>query len=166
MPVRPDSSADAVPSLLRARRCGVRRGCRRHRRRRSERGVSSLELAILAPAILALIFMSIQTALWLYGRSVALNAAQEGVSRLRLVQPPVYTEAVGEQVRADIESYAQQIGGTSLQNASVPPPSYNNPEGMVSFTVTGDTVSLVPGLTLKVSRTATGPIEQFEADDK
>jgi len=65
-------------------------------RRRSERGVSSLELAILAPAILALIFVSIQTALWLYGRSVALNAAQEGVSRLRLVQPPVYTTAVGE----------------------------------------------------------------------
>jgi len=116
--------------------------------------------------ILALIFMSIQTALWLYGRSVALNAAQEGVSRLRLVQPPVYTTAVGEKVRADIESYAQQVGGTSLQNASVPAPSYNNPEGMVSFTVSGDTVSLVPGLTLKVTRTATGPIEQFEADDK
>ena len=37
---------------------------------------------------------------------------------------------------------------------------------MVSFTVTGDTVSLVPGLTLHVERTATGPIEQFEADDK
>jgi hypothetical protein len=37
---------------------------------------------------------------------------------------------------------------------------------MVSFTVTGETISLVPGLTLKVSRTATGPIEQFQADDK
>ena len=135
-------------------------------RPRSERGVSSLELAILAPAILALIFMSIQTALWLYGRSVALNAAQEGVSRLRLVQPPVYTTGVGEQVRADIQAYAQQLGGTTLQNADVKPPSYNNPEGMVSFTVTGDTVSLVPGLTLHVERTATGPIEQFEADDK
>ena len=73
---------------------------------------------------------------------------------------------MGEKVRADIESYAQQVGGTSLQHASVAPPSYNNPEGMVSFTVTGETVSLVPGLTLKVSRTATGPIEQFEADDK
>lgn len=135
-------------------------------RRRSQRGASSLELAILAPALLSLIFISIQTALWLYGRSVALNAAQEGVSRLRLVQPPVYTTAVGEKVRADIESYAQQLGGTSLQHATVAAPSYNNPEGMVSFTVTGETVSLVPGVTLKVTRTATGPIEQFEADDK
>ena len=134
------------------------------RRRRSERGVSTLELAILAPAILTLIFVSIQTALWLYGRSVALNAAQEGVSRQRPVQPPVYTTAVGEKVRADIQSYAQQLGGTTLRNATVPFPAYNNPEGTVSFTVTGDTVSLVPGLTLKVSRTATGPIEQFDAD--
>ena len=85
-------------------------------------------------------------------------------SRLRLVQPPVYP-GVGEQVRADIQAYAQQLGGTTLQNADVKPPSYNNPE-VVSFTVTGDTVSLVPGLTLHVERTATGPIEQFEADDK
>ncbi|WP_433157525.1 TadE/TadG family type IV pilus assembly protein [Kribbella sp. CA-247076] len=116
--------------------------------------------------ILGLIFMSIQTALWLYGRSVALNAAQEGVSRLRLVQPPVYNRGVGEQVRQDIQAYAEQLGGTTLRNAKVEPPAYNNPEGMVSFTVTGDTVSLVPGLTLRVKRTATGPIEQFEADDK
>jgi Flp pilus assembly protein TadG len=136
----------------------------RPRRHRSERGASSLELAILAPSILALIFVSIQTALWLYGRSVALNAAQEGVSRLRLVQPPLYTSAIGDKVRADIEAYAQQVGGNTLGDAQVDPPSYNNPEGMVSFTVTGETISLVPGLKLTVSRTATGPIEQFEAD--
>ncbi|QNE22524.1 pilus assembly protein [Kribbella qitaiheensis] len=134
------------------------------RRRRSERGASSLELAILAPSILALIFISIQTALWLYGRSVALNAAQEGVSRLRLVQPPLYTPAIGEKVRADIEAYAQQLGGNSLGDAQVLAPSYDDPKGQVSFTVTGETVSLVPGLTLTVSQTATGPIEQFEAD--
>jgi Flp pilus assembly protein TadG len=134
------------------------------RRRRSEQGVSTLELAILAPAILTLIFLSIQTALWLYGRSVALNAAEEGVSRLRLVQPTVYTPAVGEKVRSDVQSYASQLGGTTLQHTEVPFPAYNSPEGTVSFTVTGDTVSLVPGLKLKVSRTATGQIEQFQAD--
>ena len=136
----------------------------RPRRGRSQRGASSLELSILAPALLSLIFISIQTALWLYGRSVALNAAQEGVSRLRLVQPPVYSDAVGEKVRADIEAYARQLGGNSLGEARALPPAYNDPEGLVSFTVTGETISLVPGLTLTVSRTATGPIEQFEAD--
>ena len=90
-------------------RLGRKRVRRRGRRRRSERGVSTLELSILAPAIIALIFVSIQTALWLYGRSVALNAAQEGVSKLRLVQPLVYTPAVGEKVRADVESYAAEL---------------------------------------------------------
>nr|WP_238355096.1 TadE family protein [Kribbella sandramycini] len=125
-----------------------------------------MELAILAPTIMALIFISIQTALYLYGRSVALNAAQEGVSRLRLVQPPVYTPGVGEKVRTDIEAYTKELGGTTLRNPAVAPPAYNNPEGMVSFTVSGDTVSLVPGLKLHVERTATGPIEQFEADDQ
>ena len=135
------------------------------RRRRTERGASSLELAILAPTILALIFVSIQTALYLYGRSVALNAAQEGVSRLRLVQPPLYTTAIGEKVRTDIEAYAQQLGGNSLGDAEVLTPSYNDPQGQVSFTVTGETISLVPGLTLKVRQSATGPIEQFDADD-
>lgn len=154
MPVRP-------PTAARARRL-----CRRLFGRRSERGASSLELAILAPTIMALIFVSIQTALYLYGRSVALNAAQEGVSRLRLVQPPVYSPAVGEKVRVDIEAYVNQLAGTTLQNAKVASPTYNNPAGMVSFTVSGDTVSLVPGLELHVERTATGPIEQFEADDK
>lgn len=85
---------------------------------------------------------------------------------MRLVQPPLYTGAIGEKVRTDIEAYAQQLGGNTLGDAQVAPPAYNNPEGMVSFTVTGETISLVPGLKLTVSRTATGPIEQFEADDK
>jgi Flp pilus assembly protein TadG len=132
---------------------------------RRERGASSLELAIIAPALMGLIFLSVQAALWLYGRSVALNAAQEGVSQLRLIQPPVWSPALGEKVRADTASYASRLGGTSLQNAAVPELTYNDPEGQVSVTVTGDTVSLLPGVRLTVSRTATGPIEEFEADN-
>lgn len=132
--------------------------------RRGEHGASSLELSILAPALIALIFMSIQTALWLYGRSVALNAAQEGVSQLRVVQPKVYSGAIGDKVRRDTELYAKQLGGSALRNASVPPVEYDKTAGMVTVTVKGETVSLVPGLTLTVERTASGPIEEFEAD--
>jgi hypothetical protein len=58
------------------------------------------------------------------------------------------------------------LGGNSLNDARALPPTYDAKAGQVSFTVTGNTVSLVPGLTLTVSRTATGSIEQFEADDK
>ena len=84
---------------------------------------------------------------------------------MRIVQPTQYTPAIGEKVRVDIEAYAQQLGGNTLGDAKVDAPAYNDPEGQVSFTVTGETISLVPGLKLTVSRTATGPIEQFEADD-
>jgi Flp pilus assembly protein TadG len=132
--------------------------------RRDERGASSLELSILAPALIALIFMSIQTALWLYGRSVALNAAQEGVSQLRVVQPKVYNGSIGDKVRSDTELYAKQLGGSALRNAKVRPVEYNKTTGMVTVIVEGETVSLVPGLTLTVKRTASGPIEEFEAD--
>jgi len=134
-----------------------------HRGRRGERGASSLELSIIAPALIGLIFMSVQAALWLYGRSVALNAAQEGVSQLRIVQPQVYSSSIGAKVRADTASYANRLGGTALKNAQADF-TYNDPEGEVTMTVTGETVSLIPGVTLKVERTAAGPIEQFEAD--
>lgn len=137
---------------------------RASRRARGERGVSTIEFAILAPSIMAFIFITIQTVLFLYGRSVALNAAQEGVSQLRLIQPPVYTPALGAKVRADTLAYAQQVGGNALTNASVDPPVYNAAEGIVSVTVSGEAVSLWPGLKLRTTRTATSPIEEFEAD--
>lgn len=134
-------------------------------RKRDERGASALELSIIAPMLLGLIFMSVQAALWLYGRSVALNAAQEGVSQLRLIQPEVYTDGLGEQVRTETQGYAARLGGTALRNTAVPDLKYNEPEGQVAVTVSGDTVSLIPGVSFSVSRTATGPIEQFEADN-
>ncbi|MFC0625319.1 TadE/TadG family type IV pilus assembly protein [Kribbella deserti] len=134
-------------------------------RKRDERGASALELSIIAPMLLGLIFMSVQAALWLYGRSVALNAAQEGVSQLRLIQPPVYNDGLGEQVRAETQAYAARLGGTALRNTRVPDLTYDDVAGQVSVTVAGDTVSLIPGVTLTVTRTATGPIEQFEADN-
>jgi Flp pilus assembly protein TadG len=137
---------------------------RASRRVRGQRGVSTIEFAILAPSIMAFIFITIQTVLFLYGRSVALNAAQEGVSQLRLVQPSIYTPAIGAKVRADTLAYAQQVGGNALTNAKVDPPVYDAAEGIVSVTVSGEAVSLWPGLKLKTTRTASSPIEEFEAD--
>ena len=79
-------------------------------------------------------------------------------------QPPASVGSVGGTQVTTLRPSSGTLGGTTLQHATVPFPSYNSPEGMVSFTVTGDTVSLVPGLKLTVSQTATGPIEQFQAD--
>lgn len=48
--------------------------CRRGR----ERGSATLEVAILGPALLLLVFAVVQVGLWAYARSLVLAAAQEG----------------------------------------------------------------------------------------
>lgn len=122
-----------------------------------------VELAIIAPVLMAIIFVLIQTALFLFGRAAALNAAEQGVSELRLIQPPVYSDALGDKVRLNTETYAKRIAGNTLVDAKASV-DYRPDKGFASVTVEGKTVSLVPGFELKTSRTATGPIETFEAD--
>nr|MDT0666757.1 pilus assembly protein [Micromonospora sp. DSM 115978] len=125
------------------------------RRRRDDRGVSSLELAIVTPAVLLLIFFIVQVALWWYGRNVALQAAREGVSQLRLVQPTDDVEAAQVAVEDSVVDFAATLGQESLLGPAADS-VYDPDEGRVSVTVTGDVVSLVPGLTLSVSQQAYG----------
>ncbi|HZO68243.1 MAG: TadE family protein [Kribbellaceae bacterium] len=136
---------------------------RRPPRARGERGASALELAIIAPTLLALIFLTIQTALFLFGRAAAQNAAQQGMSELRLIQPQVYHDSLARKIEQNTESYAARIAGSSLLGPTATS-EYDAQTGIASMTVEGQAVSLVPGLTFRTKRTATGPIETFEAD--
>ena len=61
-----------------------------------------------------MIFFAVQTALWLYGRNVALQAAREGVSQLRLVQPDSDVAASQEAVEESVVDYAVALGRESL----------------------------------------------------
>ena len=131
--------------------------------RRHDRGVSSLELAIVTPAVLLLIFFMIQVALWLYGRNVALQAAREGVSQLRLVQPDQDIGAAQVEAEDSVVDFAATLGDESLLGPRAVS-TYDADTGRVGVTVTGEVVSLVPGLTLTVSQHADGEIERFEAD--
>ena len=45
---------------------------------RRDAGSSSVELVVLFPALMALIFITVQAGLYFYARNVALAAAQEG----------------------------------------------------------------------------------------
>lgn len=135
----------------------------RHGDRHGDRGVSSLELAIVTPAVLLLIFFVVQVALWWYGRNVALQAAREGVSQLRLVQPTDDVAAAQVDVEDSVVDFAATLGQESLLGPTADS-VYDPDEGRVSVTVTGEVVSLVPGLTLSVSQQAQGEIERFEAD--
>lgn len=104
----------------------------------------------------------VQAALFFYGRSVALQAAREGVSELRLAQTPAAFRAAEPGAEDRTQQFAAAVGRQSLARPRAAA-TYNDVAGTVTVTVTGHVVSLV-GFTLSVSQTATGTVERFEPD--
>ncbi len=129
------------------------------RRLRDDRGVSALELAFIAPSLLLLIFFIVQLAFFLYGRSVALQTAREGVSQLRLEQTTDDYVSSRQAIEANVRQFAANVGSGALENTVVTS-KYNDADGTVTVTVTGATISLT-GFTLHITETATGRIERF-----
>jgi Flp pilus assembly protein TadG len=136
---------------------------RRLRRPRGDGGASALEMAILAPALLMIIFFAVQAGLYYYGRAVAIQAAREGVSQLRLAQDAATAEAIGGDVRVRTREFAVAVGRETLTSPRVES-TYDDDAGAVSVTVSGQVITLVPGLDLTVSETVHGRIERFQPD--
>lgn len=130
-------------------------------RRARDRGTSAIELAILAPMLLALIWLAIQYALYFQGRQVALAAAQVGD---RVAREQAATVR-GWQANAvnQAESYYNGLGTKVLGNGIVATARRvgNND---VQVTVSGDAASILLGLRLTINETAVGPIECFRPD--
>jgi Flp pilus assembly protein TadG len=134
------------------------------RGRRTERGASVIELSIVAPVFLLLIFTLVQGALLLYARNIALSAAREGVSDVRLFQPDKYTAGVEAALKQRIRSYVTTVGNQTLVEPR-PEITYNaDGDGRATVTVSGQAISLLPGMDLTVQRSASMEIEQFEPD--
>ncbi|MEV4212574.1 TadE/TadG family type IV pilus assembly protein [Micromonospora sp. NPDC049662] len=132
----------------------VPRWCRRlGARLRADDGAAAVEFMIVAPVVLALLFLAIQIAEYSYARSIALTAAQQGVDAGR-----AYTGGPGEAFAA-ANDFVDQAAGSSLSNTNV---QVNAGPEQVSVTVTGLSPSLVPWIPgWNVSQTATGPVERF-----
>ncbi|MDQ1292260.1 MAG: hypothetical protein QG608_138 [Actinomycetota bacterium] len=128
-----------------------------------DRGSIALELAFVSPLLLALIFFSIQTGLWWYGRTVALQAAREGVTQLRLVPDSQSFDQIVPQVERNTEDFASVLGKESLVDPDAEA-DFDEDNGRVSMTVTGHVMTLVPGMDLQVTQQAFGEVERFEAD--
>lgn len=152
------------PEPIHLARWAARRGRRRlgvEKVGDDDRGASALELAFIGPSLIALIFFAVQVALYFYGRSVALQAAREGVSQFRLAQTQAQYDAMAPQVTSSVSQFASGVGGGSLADPVVLP-TYDDKQGRVSVTVTGKTISLVPFLHLNVTQQASGQIERFQ----
>jgi len=111
----------------------------------------ALEYAIVVPIVLAAMFLALQVAMYAYARSVAQTAAEDAVTAQR-----AYGAPAGAGVAAADRVLDGQ--GNTLSRASVLP-SRNG--GEIRFTVSGESLSVIPGFHLRVSQTASGPIERF-----
>ncbi|MCO6004765.1 pilus assembly protein [Actinoallomurus purpureus] len=125
--------------------------------RRTDRGASTLELALLTPVLLLVILLVVQFAMVYHARHVALAAAQSGA---RVARESGGGDWKGES-EAKAREYVQQIGPELLSGVT---PQADGDRNQRWVTVTGTAVRVVPFLTFHVSQRSGGPIECYRPD--
>jgi len=128
---------------------------RRLRAVASTRGSVALEVAVLGPALLLLVFAIVQVGLWSYARSLALGAAQTGAAAGR-----AYTAAPDAGRRA-AEDFLTRHAGDSLLDPVVLASTRGD---LVQVEVRGRSLSVLPGVPgIEVAQHAVGPVERVRA---
>ena len=121
--------------------------------RSEERGTASLAQTVLvAPALLFTIMLIVQFGLLFHARSVAENAAQSGAAETRRY------DGNAEAGRAMANRYLDQVASETLRGRRV---SVSRDTQTATVRVTGTVASLVPGVDLRVSESASGPVERY-----
>ena len=116
----------------------------------NERGLTSTELAVVMPILIALVLVPFQVALWWHARQIADAAATEAVDA---AQVATATEADG--LRA-AHWFLDAAG-----NLTDPQVTIHRTADTVTVEVTGRAPRLLPGFDWEVTATASGPIERF-----
>jgi Flp pilus assembly protein TadG len=123
------------------------------RRERDERGAASLAQVVLtAPALLFTLMLIVQFGLMFHARNIAEQAAQEGAATARRFDG---TEA---NAKDKTNQFLASLGTSTLEDRNV---TVNRTGQTATVTVTGTVISLVPGLHLSVSESASGPVERY-----
>ena len=124
----------------------------RRERWRGDRGSASIEFAITAVAVLAVMFTAIQAATYFWARSIALAAAQEAVEAQRAYNAA--PDAGQQRAAAFIASAGDGLSGTSIV--------VTGDAQQVQATVSGRCLSVIPGFCSLVPITATahGTVER------
>ncbi|MEV7268041.1 TadE family protein [Micromonospora aurantiaca] len=117
---------------------------------RHDRGSSPVEFAVIALPMLLLTFAVLQTGLVYFAQSIALGAATQGVNAARGYQS---TAAAGEARAASFLSTA----GAGLNDQQV---VVTRTGSEVRVTVTGKAITVLPGVSWTISKTAHGPVER------
>ena len=132
-------------------------GPRKRDRPGGDAGSASVEIAILGPALLLLVFAIVQGGLWFYAHNLALAAAEEGVTT---------GAAYGARPDAGVartRNFLDQQAGDSLTATTIS--SAGSTPAVVRIEVTGRSLSVLPGVPgIEVTATAVGPVERFTTD--
>ena len=124
-------------------------------RRRDQQGSVSIELVILLPALFAVMFVGMQAALFYHARTVAIAAAQEGARAAGAEQG---RESDGVNAAND---FIAEAGGDDVLSASST--TANRTMTTATVTVTGFSLSVIPGWKVRISQSATVPVERVTA---
>ncbi|MFB6655346.1 TadE family protein [Streptomyces microflavus] len=120
-----------------------------------DRGEASIQMAIVFPFVILFTIATVQYFVFAHARSAALTAAREGVNAGRSYQSSPGTGA------ARAQETAARIGGSTLHGPSAS--TAGSTAETMRVTVSGTALSLLPGVTLSVSQTASGPRERWVA---
>lgn len=123
------------------------------RRLRDERGMTTIQVAILFPAVLFWIMLIVQYGLWWHAKQVANAAAAEAVDAAQVANG---TARDGEDTAA---SYLSQSG--NLSNVTI---TVTREPTMVTAEVHGDAPRLVPGFEWSVTARSVAPVERFVSE--
>ncbi len=119
-------------------------------RLRDERGMTTIQVAILFPVVLFWIMLIVQYGLWWHAKQVANAAAAEAVDA---AQVSAGTARDGEDAAA---SYLAQSG--NLDDITI---TVSREPTSVTVEVHGDAPRLVPGIEWSVTARSSAPVERF-----
>ncbi len=118
-------------------------------------GSVTIEVAVLGPVLLLVVFAIVQAGLWSYARSLALGAAQTGVAAGRAYGAP---PQAGRQAAEDFLAHHARDSLTAPQAVAT------TRGDEVQVVVRGRSLSVLPGLPgIPVTQHAVGPVEQIVA---
>ena len=174
MPTVPPAASRPTGRVPAVRRTVDRVGAWRRGVRREE-GSSAIELVLVTPILIALVFGVIQAGLVWNARHTVGSAAQHGARLARTataLDPAITTAAVhdststsgsadtatDEQVRASTLAFLRQTGGRGLQDPTV---LIRHDGAFVTVTVSGTTLGVLPGTHVRVSGTSRTPLEGY-----
>ena len=117
-----------------------------------ERGSASVELVVLMPLLLLILFSSVQGAVYYHASTLAMAAAQEGA---RAASRENGTLAAGISAAS---AFVTDTAGDSLTAVTI---SGSRTAAIATITVTGSSLSLVPGWNPTVEQSASLPVERI-----